>query len=317
VFEVPPEELATVRAALDAVWREVRGGPAAPSPGALLVAMAEVVLGRRDVNAPAYQTTVTICAGCARSWQRSGGELVEVSDAVAGCAACDGEVVGLAEVAAEDDTLAEQTGRVPGVTHVGRATGGGPRREGDADIDSTPVGREVGLVAGLFSTPGGDLGEGGGADGARVASEPGDGRAAAHVGRAVGVAEAERVPGSTHVGHEAAAIDHLRHLAAAGGARPILRVMTRALGVPLRSVTPQLRRLVFARDGGRCVVPGCGHWRFIDVHHVVPRKRRGPNQLDNLACLCTGHHRAVHEGVLALEGSATEGWVVRQAGRAG
>jgi predicted restriction endonuclease len=90
--------------------------------------------------------------------------------------------------------------------------------------------------------------------------------------------------------------------------------MTRALGVPLRSVTPQLRRLVFARDGGRCIVPGCRHWRFIDVHHVVPRAHRGPNRLENLACLCTAHHRAVHEGVLAIEGSATAGWVVRHAG---
>jgi hypothetical protein len=92
------------------------------------------------------------------------------------------------------------------------------------------------------------------------------------------------------------------------------RRVERALGVPLRSLTPQLRRLVFARDGGRCIVPGCKHWRFIDVHHVVPRAHRGPNRLENLACLCTAHHRAVHEGVLAIEGSATAGWVVRHAG---
>jgi predicted restriction endonuclease len=90
--------------------------------------------------------------------------------------------------------------------------------------------------------------------------------------------------------------------------------MTRALGMPLRSVTPQLRRLVFARDGGRCIVPGCKHWRFIDVHHVVPCAHRGPHRLENLARLCTAHHRAVHEGVLAIEGSATSGWVVRHAG---
>jgi hypothetical protein len=116
------------------------------------------------------------------------------------------------------------------------------------------------------------------------------------------------------VGHEDAALQHLRELATRGGARPLLRLMTRALGVPLRSVTPQLRRLVFARDGGRCIVPGCKHWRFIDVHHVVPQAHRGPNRLENLACLCTAHHRAVHEGVLAIEGSATAGWVVRHAG---
>jgi hypothetical protein len=72
--------------------------------------------------------------------------------------------------------------------------------------------------------------------------------------------------------------------------------------------------MVFARDGGRCVVPGCGHWRFIDVHHRVPRARGGAHTLENLVCLCTAHHRAIHDGVLALEGSASEGWVVRHAG---
>jgi hypothetical protein len=135
------------------------------------------------------------------------------------------------------------------------------------------------------------------------------------------VGHAHAVGGATHDadgddprgsrGRRAPAPPRARH---AGGARPLLRLMTRALGVPLRSVTPQLRRLVFARDGGRCIVPGCKHWRFIDVHHVVPRAHRGPNRLENLACLCTAHHRAVHEGVLAIEGSATSGWVVRHAG---
>jgi hypothetical protein len=175
-------------------------------------------------------------------------------------------VVGLAEVPAEDDVLAEEG---VGATHVGHG-------ESAADVDPQP---------------------------------------ATHVGHAHAVVEtADDADGTTHVGHEAAALQHLRELATRGGARPLLRLMTRALGVPLRSVTPQLRRLVFARDGGRCIVPGCKHWRFIDVHHVVPRAHRGPNRLENLACLCTAHHRAVHEGVLAIEGSATAGWVVRHAG---
>jgi hypothetical protein len=249
VFEVAPEDLSVVRAAMDVLWQELGGGKESPTPGKLLVAMAEVVLGKRALESAAYQTSVTICAGCSRTWQRAGGEQVEVSDAVAGCARCDGEVVGLAEVPVEEDVLAEEG---VGATHVGHA---------------------LAVVA------------------------------ATHDDDA-----------TTHVGHEAVALQHLRELATRGGARPLLRLMTRALGVPLRSLTPQLRRLVFARDGGRCIVPGCKHWRFIDVHHVVPRAHRGPNRLENLACLCTAHHRAVHEGVLAIEGSATAGWVVRHAG---
>jgi hypothetical protein len=349
VFEVAPEDLAVVRAAMDTVWASVRGGASSTSPGALLVAMAEAVLGRREVKAPAYQASVTICAGCARTWQRSGGELVEVSEAVGGCAGCDAEVVGFAEVPAEEDAEA---------THVGHAVEGehgeGCCRRGlgpdvpSRGVDATHVGRSAEVDAGWCrSAPGPDVaprgveathvghaqpsletgcrrGGGSGTAPAQAAA-----RRATHVGRAPEAFEhpsgarsgRRRSPSSgtdpraaTHVGHEAAAIEHLRHLAASGGARPLLRVMTRALGVPLRSVTPQLRRLVFARDGGRCVVPGCGHWRFIDVHHRVPRSRGGMDRLENLVCLCTGHHRALHDGVLALEGSATEGWVVRFAG---
>jgi hypothetical protein len=321
VFEVAPEDLGTVRAALDVVWREVGGGKDSPTPGRLLVALAEVALGRRAVEVAAYQTSVTVCAGCSRTWQRAGGEQVEVSDAVAGCARCDGEVVGLAELSAEDDVLAEDAHDTP-ATHVGqtvdaRAT---PRAE-----SATHVGHAHGADAGGHAEPPAELATHVGhtyrADaGGHAVSTAG---ASPHVGH---TPTAERSPhvGHTpaaeptpHVGHEAAALEHLRALALRGGARPLLRLMTRALGGPLRSVTPQLRRLVFARDGGRCVVPGCTHWRFVDVHHVVPRAHRGPHRLENLACVCTGHHRALHEGVLALEGSAVEGWVVRRAGARG
>jgi hypothetical protein len=128
VFEVAPEDLSTLRAAMDVLWQELGGGKESPTPGKLLVAMAEVVLGRRAVESAAYQTSVTICAGCSRTWQRAGGEQVEVSDAVAGCARCDGEVVGLAEVPAEDDVLAEE----------GAAAGRDPRGSWEPDHDGDP-----------------------------------------------------------------------------------------------------------------------------------------------------------------------------------
>jgi hypothetical protein len=470
VFEVPPEDLSKVRAALDAVWAALGPDSARGSPGGLLVAMAEVVLGQRDVSAPAYQAALTVCAGCARTWSRAGGEQVEVSDAVAGCARCDGEVVGFAALDPEDDALAEvgdagartrgatthvgqgcessaQPDGCP-VTEVGREGEGadepathvgqgreasakepGARAEGGGKAEARPTthvgqGREASAQPddGPVAEVGG---EGEGADDpatpvghacATRATEPGappeaDGEAmpdptthvgpgreasarepgaralathmghacaspaaecgargpATHVGHAHGVAmpnatsdrarassaTANRathvghatsrasacatsarpassndayacghhpaaasapVDATTHVGRDAAALAYLRDLASHGGARPLLRVMTRALGLPLRSVTPHLRRLVFARDGNRCVVPGCGHWRFIDVHHLLPLARGGTNRLENLVCLCTAHHRAIHDGVLALAGSASEGWVVRHAG---
>jgi hypothetical protein len=328
VFEVAPEDLGKVRAAFDAVWAGLGASSARGTPGGLLVAMAEVVLGQRDVAAPAYQASLTVCAGCARTWERAGGEQVEVSDAVAGCAGCDGEVVGFAEVAAEDDVLAEEeadedSGPERGAvdaTHVGHGIVAWPR-EGGADPDgSTPhVGRATdargqACCGDAPTTP--HVGRAADASGQACRGDA----PTTHVGHTADGPHAPEalpstmVPASTHVGHEAAALAYLRHLASRGGARPILRVLTRALGAPVRSVSPKLRRMVFARDGGRCVVPGCGHWRFIDVHHRVPRARGGAHTLENLVCLCTAHHRAIHDGVLALEGSASEGWVVRHAG---
>jgi hypothetical protein len=342
VFEVSPEDLGKVRAAFDAVWSSLGAGAARGTPGGLLVAMAEVVLGQRDVSSPAYQAALTVCAGCARTWERAGGEQVEVPDAVAGCAGCDGEVVGFAALAAEDDALAE-VGRAGGpaeavgaagdaATHVGHSAG--PCDAGcdglcEAASAATHVGHSAGARRAACDAAAAAATHVGHAAGARPAASDAavaathvghrdglsDGASAmTHVGHSAGARGPAREGGATHVGHESTALAYLRGLAAQGGARPILGVLTRALGVPLRSVTPQLRRLVFARDGGRCVVPGCGHWRFIDVHHRVPRARGGANRLDNLVCLCTAHHRAIHDGVLALEGSATEGWVVRHAG---
>jgi hypothetical protein len=159
-----------VRAAMDVLWQELGGGKESPTPGKLLVAMAEVVLGKRAVESAAYQTSVTICAGCSRTWQRAGGEQVEVSDAVAGCARCDGEVVGLAEVPAEDDVLAEEGA---GATHVGHR---------DLATDVEPAAHD----------PRGSC---------------------ACAGEATHDAD-----GTTHVGHEAAALQHLRELATRGGA---------------------------------------------------------------------------------------------------
>jgi hypothetical protein len=113
----------------------------------LLVAMAEVVLGQRAVESAAYQTSVTICAGCSRTWQRAGGEQVEVSDAVAGCARCDGEVVGLAEVPAEDDVLAEEG---VGATHVGH-------RDLATDVEPQPT-THVGHARAPRAEPAGEPG---------------------------------------------------------------------------------------------------------------------------------------------------------------
>ncbi len=61
------------------------------------------------------------------------------------------------------------------------------------------------------------------------------------------------------------------------------------------SIPPAVRRKVMVRSRHRCQRPGCGHTRFLEVHHLVPRSRGGSNDLDNLICLCSGCHKLLHE----------------------
>jgi hypothetical protein len=69
-------------------------------------------------------------------------------------------------------------------------------------------------------------------------------------------------------------------------------------------VAPKVRRFVMLRDRKRCTVPGCRASRHIDVHHVVPRHLGGRHEAENLTLLCSGHHRALHDGSLTITGRA-------------
>jgi hypothetical protein len=78
-------------------------------------------------------------------------------------------------------------------------------------------------------------------------------------------------------------------------------------------VPPAARRAVVRRDAGRCVVPGCRHATFIDVHHIEPREDGGGHEPDNLVCLCGAHHLALHRGLLSIGGKPSTGLVFRHA----
>ncbi len=62
-----------------------------------------------------------------------------------------------------------------------------------------------------------------------------------------------------------------------------------------QTVTPALRREVFARDRHRCRAPGCGSRKFLEVHHVIPKEQGGLNAVANLVTLCSRCHRYLHE----------------------
>jgi len=70
------------------------------------------------------------------------------------------------------------------------------------------------------------------------------------------------------------------------------------------TVTPRLRAQVFARDHYRCTVPGCRSARNLDVHHIIEQARGGKHQLCNTTLLCSGHHAALHDGLLSMRGQA-------------
>jgi len=80
-----------------------------------------------------------------------------------------------------------------------------------------------------------------------------------------------------------------------------------------QDVPPAVRRQVMRRDRGGCVVPGCRHVNFLDLHHIKLRSEGGDHGLDNLVTLCGAHHRALHRGQLNIEGRVSTGLIFRYA----
>jgi hypothetical protein len=80
-----------------------------------------------------------------------------------------------------------------------------------------------------------------------------------------------------------------------------------------QSTPPAMRREVFWRDRGRCVVPGCRNTTYLDIHHLNLRSEGGGNEADNLMLLCGAHHNALHRGRLRMDGKVSTGLRVHHA----
>jgi hypothetical protein len=87
---------------------------------------------------------------------------------------------------------------------------------------------------------------------------------------------------------------------AGAGSESLQRLQVRSSARAAQTVPPSIRRRVLARDGRCCVVPGCRHAVFVDVHHLERRADGGKHALENLVTLCGAHHRAVHRGALSI-----------------
>jgi 5-methylcytosine-specific restriction endonuclease McrA len=66
------------------------------------------------------------------------------------------------------------------------------------------------------------------------------------------------------------------------------------------AIPPATRRKVFEQHGHRCAVPHCRNRLWLDLHHIRPRSQGGDHRAGNLICLCSAHHRLLHDGALAL-----------------
>jgi len=73
-----------------------------------------------------------------------------------------------------------------------------------------------------------------------------------------------------------------------------------------KSIPQRIRKHVWARDRGRCRVPGCRATRNLDIHHIVHRAHGGDHDPSNLLVMCSGHHQLLHDGRLSISGRAPD-----------
>jgi hypothetical protein len=76
------------------------------------------------------------------------------------------------------------------------------------------------------------------------------------------------------------------------------------LGRTRREPSAWMLRQLRYRDRA-CTFPGCGNRRFAQAHHIRWWSCGGSTDLDNLALVCTFHHRLVHEHGWTLERTST------------
>jgi hypothetical protein len=72
------------------------------------------------------------------------------------------------------------------------------------------------------------------------------------------------------------------------------------IGRRTRTISPPLRRALWARDRG-CSFPGCDRRSgYLHAHHIQHWAHGGPTTPENTTLLCSLHHRLVHEGGFGL-----------------
>jgi hypothetical protein len=71
-------------------------------------------------------------------------------------------------------------------------------------------------------------------------------------------------------------------------------------GSTTRTIPPKLRMQVLVREKFSCGVPGCTNRLWLDIHHLEGWAFVRRHRLDELLAVCGLHHRAIHEGTIAV-----------------
>lgn len=89
------------------------------------------------------------------------------------------------------------------------------------------------------------------------------------------------------------------------------RAASASAKIRARHVPAEVRRTVWARDGGQCRFEGqhgrCRETAFLEFHHVVPYAAGGLTTLDNLELRCAAHNRYEAEQYFRGDADVCEG----------
>jgi Holliday junction resolvasome RuvABC DNA-binding subunit len=84
------------------------------------------------------------------------------------------------------------------------------------------------------------------------------------------------------------------------------KVQTKRRPPPTLTIPKATRDFVWARDQGRCRVPGCRATRHLACHHVWFRAQGGDHDPVTIILICDGHHKLLHQGLLTVTGRAPD-----------
>jgi hypothetical protein len=233
-FEVGPETLATFRDAMRAVQK--RSAQRLDDDAVLLSMAREVLGGPSDAGRASYQVVVTQCEDCGRGFQHANGDLIELDPAIVEMCHCD----------AQNVPIAYRNGVTP---HAPDGPTANPSKL--AQASARAVTDELARTHAGTSAHAGVTDELARAHHAHAHAHRGNADELALAGRAVHctgqVARAHSQVGS------AGELAHTHPRVDPGAGVP-------AAGLKRRRATqdtpPAIRREVFWRDRGRCVVPG-------------------------------------------------------------